>query len=296
MKVSAALRETAIWRAARAIRHEWPHYAGRVFPGPDARALHGLCEGMQRRGGSTTIGYFDDGSIPAEAIVAAYAEMMEQLGAVTPGAVMSGGVALAIKAPPLGFDAAHFRKLATLAQGKGMSLIFDAHGPADADATLAAVEDLLPAFPATGCALPARWARSFSDVARLRDSSARIRVVKGEWPDTDGHGPANMDADYLKLVAALAGRKAPVGIATHKPALAEQALALLNAAGTPCELEQLRGLPRRRTVAVARRLGVPVRLYIPFGPGWTPYAIGAALGRPHIISWMLRDVLNRPDA
>ncbi len=290
MKTSA-LKETALWRAARLIRYEWPRYAGRFFPGPDTRALQRLCDRMEWRGGSTTIGYFDDGSIPGEIIVAAYAGVLEELGERS-----ADRVSLAIKAPPLGFDETHFLRLARLAQSKGISLIFDSHGPDDADRTLNAVEHLLPEFPATGCALPARWERSIHDAARLRDSSARIRVVKGEWPDVDGNKAAiDLDEAYLKLVAALAGRTAPVGVATHKPELAERALALLTAAGTPCELEQLRGLPQRRTAAVAQRAGVPVRLYIPFGPGWTPYAIGAAMGRPYIISWMVRDFLNRPD-
>ena len=78
-------------------------------------------------------------------------------------------------------------------------------------------------------------------------------------------------------------------VATHDPELAERALAILVSAGTPCELEQLRGLPRRRSCAVARALGVPVRIYLPFGPGWWPYAIDRALARPYLPLWALRD-------
>jgi len=69
-------------------------------------------------------------------------------------------------------------------------------------------------------------------------------------------------------------------------------LAALQQAGTPCELEQLRGLPRRRPMAIARRLGVPVRLYLPFGPGWWPYALNNALARPHLPLWAARDLLG----
>ena len=86
-----------------------------------------------------------------------------------------------------------------------------------------------------------------------------------------------------------------MAIATHNPVLAARALDRLIAAGTPCALEQLRGLPRRRTMAAARRRGVPVRLYIPFGPGWWPYAIDKALARPHLPLWWLRDRLGLPD-
>jgi proline dehydrogenase len=118
--------------------------------------------------------------------------------------------------------------------------------------------------------------------------------VKGEWRDPDAD-PGNIDAAFLALVSRLAGRTAPVAVATHQPALAERALYILIASGTPCELEQRRGLPRRRTVAAARRRGVPVRVYIPFGPDWWPYAVDKALARPHLPLWMLRDALGLRD-
>jgi proline dehydrogenase len=205
----------------------------------------------------------------------------------------SGDVYLSVKAPPLGFDPVRLRRIAEAAAGAGLALMFDAHAPKDADRTLEAVAGFLPEFPGTGFALPARWRRSASDAAEFRDSSARIRVVKGEWADPDRPDP-DVEADYLALVARLAGRAAPVAVATHDPILAERALASLLAAGTPCELEQLRGLPARRTVAIARRLGVPVRIYVPFGPGWWAYALDKALARPYLPIWMLRDRLERP--
>jgi proline dehydrogenase len=48
-------------------------------------------------------------------------------------------------------------------------------------------------------------------------------------------------------------------------------------------------------MAAARARGVLVRLYIPFGPGWWPYAIDKALARPHLPLWWLRDRLGLPD-
>lgn len=77
-----------------------------------------------------------------------------------------------------------------------------------------------------------------------------------DWRDPD------IESNYLALVSRLAGRSAPVAVATHDPGLADRALRLLLAAGTPCELEQLRGLPTRRTMAVAKDLGVPVGIYV----------------------------------
>ena len=189
---------------------------------------------------------------------------------------------LALKAPALGFDEALVREIA----GAGLPLAFDSLAETHADRTLALAEQF-----AAGAALPARWRRSADDARRLREGPCRVRLVKGEWADPQADAD-DVAESYLELAGILAGRMATVAVATHDPALAEAALCRLLAAGTPCELEQLRGLPRRRTVATARKLGVPVRLYYPFGPGWWPYATDKALARPYLPLWALWDLLG----
>jgi proline dehydrogenase len=274
------------WAALRKARYALPNYVERIVPGPGPGAAARRCRRLHRRGLAATPGYFQSGDARPEDIVAANLAVARLL------ADREGDVYLSVKAPPLAFDCDRLRKIADAAAAAGMALMFDAHAPKDADRTLEAVSDLLSEFPRTGFALPARWLRSRGDAAAFRDSSARIRMVKGEWADPDWRG-LDVEASYLALVARLAGRSAPVAVATHDPGLAERALTLLLAAGTPCELEQLRGLPGRRTIAVARRLGVPVRIYVPFGPGWWPYALDKALARPYLLSWMIRDRLAR---
>jgi proline dehydrogenase len=272
------------WSALRNARYALPHYVERLVPGPGAGAAARRCRKLNRAGLAATLGYFQSGKARPEEIVAANVALAGLL------AGRSGEACLSVKAPPLEFDPARLREIARSAAAADLALMFDAHAPRDADRTLEALSHLLPEFPRTGFALPARWLRSRGDAAAFRDSSARIRLVKGEWADPAWRG-MDVEASYLALVARLAGRSAPVAVATHDPALADRALRLLLAAGTPCELEQLRGLPARRTMAVARRLGVPVRVYVPFGPGWWPYALDKALARPYLLSWMIRDRL-----
>jgi proline dehydrogenase len=224
------------------------------------------------------VGYFQAEHAAPEEIVAANLAALARL----------DGEVLSVKAPPLGFDPGYLRAIAEAAAAKGIRLMFDSHAARHADATHAAADALLADFPDTGIAMPARWRRSGADAACWRDRPARIRLVKGEWADPISD-VADVQAAYLRLAQALAGREAPVAVATHDPKLAEQVLSILVAARTPCELEQLRGLPRRRTIAVARRLGVPVRIYVPFGPGWWPYALDQALDRPWLPAWFVRD-------
>jgi proline dehydrogenase len=272
------------WAALRAARYALPYQLERVFPGPGARAAARRCERLGQAGLHSTVGYFQARNARPADIVAANVELARRLGG------QSGKACLAVKAPPLGFDPESLLAIARAADAAGLALMFDAHAPRDSGPTLAAVSALLGQFPRTGFALPARWLRSRGDAAAFRDGPARIRLVKGEWADPEWRG-MDVEASYLALAARLAGRAAPVGVATHDPDLAERALTLLLEAGTPCELEQLRGLPARRTMAVANRLGVPVRVYVPFGPGWWPYALDKALGRPYLLSWMIRDRL-----
>jgi proline dehydrogenase len=273
------------WAALREARYALPGYVGLVTTGPGPAAATRRCHRLNRRGFAATTGYFQADDAAPEDIVAANRAVTDLL------SERNGDVYLSVKAPPLGFDAARLRRIAEAARAAGLALMFDAHAPKDADLTLDLVADFLPEFPGTGLALPARWRRSLADSDRFRDGSARIRVVKGEWADPD-EDERDVEANYLGLIARLAGRASPVAVATHDPELAERALGLLLGSGTPCELEQLRGLPGRRTAAVARRLGVPVRVYVPFGPGWWPYAVDKALARPYLLAWMIRDRLG----
>ena len=265
------LRRNPIWVRLRKVRYALPGWIERHVAGEDAATA---ARSLKRLGLSASAGYFSPGGEAPEKVAQTYRELAEKLA--------GSGTILALKAPALGFDEALVRELAA----GGLSLVFDSLTEQHADKTLALAGQL-----SAGIALPARWQRSAADAACLRDGPCRIRLVKGEWAAPHGDVPDVAEA-YLALARVLAGREAAVGVATHDPVLAERALRLLLEAGTPCELEQLRGLPRRRTMAIARKLGVPVRLYYPFGPGWWPYAADKALARPYLPLWALRDLLG----
>lgn len=259
----------------RDARYALPGLVGRCMAGESAGEAARSLAGIGRQGMAASAGYFPHvGDTPA-AIAATYAGLAREL------AGSGGDILLSLKAPALGFGREPVRRLA----GWGLPLAFDSLAGNAAARTL----DLAEEF-AAGATLPARWRRSPDDARRLRDGPCRIRLVKGEWADPVADVPEIAQA-YRELARILAGRKAAVAVATHDPALAEAALRTLIDAGTPCELEQLRGLPRRQTTAVASKLGVPVRLYYPFGPGWWPYALDKALARPYLPVWALKDLL-----
>jgi proline dehydrogenase len=117
-----------------------------------------------------------------------------------------------------------------------------------------------------------------------------FRVVKGEWPDPEA--PAvDPGRGFLDVVTHLAGRARSVRIATHDSRLAKQSVQILRDAGTPCDLELLYGFPVRKLLPEALKLGIPIRIYVPFGHGWIPYCAGYVRRRPAFMWWLIRDSL-----
>ena len=266
----------AVRARLRDVRYGFPDALGRRLPIESSEAAVRAGTRIAARGARLTLGYFAAPEERAEHVAQALVRTAQLLKAAG-----LGTSELALKAPPLGFDPAHVRTIAA----QGLPMVFDALTHDQADRTFA----LARAFDC-GLALPARWGRSLADARLLRDSACPIRIVKGEWADPAGD-PEDVAQAFCRIAEVLAGRPARVQIATHDPVLAEAALAILAGSGTPVELGQLRGLPRRRCSAIAARRNAPLRFYYPFGPGWWPYAIEQALRRPHLPVWAARDLL-----
>lgn len=257
---------------ARAARH---YVAG-------DRAEDAICvaRALEVRSVRATVGYWNDSEEPAEHVEAEYAACLD--------ALERAGLAgyLSIKLPALGADDARLDRV--LARARGRRVHFDSLGPEHADRTFDAIERRLRAHPDLGCTLPGRWRRSVPDAAWAASKGVFVRVVKGQWGDP-GAPERDARAGFLEVVEALAGRARKVLVATHDAALLERALARLGAAGTPTAVEVLHGLPRRRAVKVARRLRVPLRVYVPYGSSWLPYSLEQVRRRPALLVWALAD-------
>jgi proline dehydrogenase len=195
---------------------------------------------------------------------------------------------VSIKAPALGLSSQLLTEALEAASRAHVIVHLDSLGPQTAEPTLALLAQLGPDHQ-IGYTVPGRWRRSLDDVERVAPLAARVRVVKGQFPD---HGRAEMDprSGVLAIVDRLAGRARHVAVATHDTSLAELALGRLRAAATSCELELLFGLPLFEPVRVAARLGVGVRLYIPYGHAWLPYALSQLRVNPRVLWWAARDL------
>jgi proline dehydrogenase len=252
--------------------------------GPNLSDAIDFASALERQGMSSTIAYWNNvGDDPAQ-IYAAY------LRAIDAAADAGIHTYLSIKAPALSMSESFIDAVAARCRDRHIGLHFDAQALSHQSRTLDLIQRLAPSGATLGCTLPARFEQSRRDVEIAVERGLRVRVVKGQWEDP-GHA-IEPRLGFMALIDRLAGRAVHVMVATHEPELAEEALAKLAAHATPAELELLLGLPMRAAKEVAHRLNVPVRIYIPYGHGWLPYAYSDARTDPRILRWILLDALR----
>lgn len=124
--------------------------------------------------------------------------------------------------------------------------------------------------------------RSVDDVRRLISEGAPVRLVKGRYPEAEEHAWQHfedVDAAYLDLATMLLSEDSLVDgvypvLATHDGDLVNRLRRLMTRNGwtaDDCEFEMYLGVRKDFQRAVRGR-GHCVRLYVPFGPDWWPYA------------------------
>jgi proline dehydrogenase len=271
-------------RALRAGFHRLIRSVSRNYiAGPTLEDAARVSGPLAARGYCLTLGYWDAAGDSASHVMQTYLASCDYL------AHLDGQNYLSIKIPALQNDAGMFRALREESQARGVALHFDSLDADHATPMFRFLADhAQPSGGTIGCTLPGRWRRSLDDAELAIDLGLMVRVVKGQSPDPvePERDPA---AGYLSVVRKLAGRARCVRVASHDPLVTRQSLAILKAAGTPCELELLYGLPVGRQVALAREFGVPVRVYVAFGHAFLPYALGSLRKHPGALLRLLRE-------
>jgi CelD/BcsL family acetyltransferase involved in cellulose biosynthesis len=263
----AKLRKAAVRPARAAVDVA----ARRYLAGPALEDALARDARYRERGILTTIGFFDGPDDDARSVLARYEEAVDAL-AGRPGAQIS------IKAPSIGNDRAAVQRL--LDRGDA-GIHLDGLAPDTQTAVLDLACALAPkADGRLGCTLAGRWTRSLDDAARVAEHGLRVRVVKSEWPDPED-AERDPRAGYVAVVRALAEARPPlVAVATQDVHVARRALEILREAEVPSELQVLHGARSKAARAVAGELGVPVRVYVPFGYAWLPHSLVEAARHP----------------
>ncbi len=260
--------------------------AGRAYVAGD-----GLEDGLRvanrhtDAGRTTTLGFFNDDTASPRAVADTYLATIRALSAAH--------AYVSIKLPAMGFSPDLLTEVVQQAHQNGVRLLFDSMWPAAVPEThrmIAQVMDTQACGPLS-LALPGRWRRSIEDARWATRRGLLVRVVKGQWADPDDPH-RDLRQGYMEVIRTLAGRAQLVAVASHDVPMAEEAIAILQEAKTPCELELLHGLPMRASLAMAKRIGVNVRVYVPFGSGHLPYAIAQVIRKPHMAWWLIKDLLG----
>jgi proline dehydrogenase len=273
----------------RALAHRVIARAGRNYAaGESLDDAKRLVATLGERGYGVTLGYWNQDDETADAVISQYR------GAITYLSGIGGDSYLSIKTPAFGSDQTVHETLVGYAAQMHVPLHLDSLAYESADQVI----NLLSAGPTRrtnglGCSLPGRWQRSLQDA----DLAARLgvvpRIVKGQWSD-----PTHPDIDpregFIAVARRLAGNVPLVRVATHDPVLLRESVEILQKTNTSCEVELLYGLPANRAVQVARDLDVPVRVYVPYGHAWIPYALNNLKRNPKALWWLFKDALLGP--
>jgi proline dehydrogenase len=246
-----------------------------------------ICRRLARHGLAATIGYTAMADERARSVADAHLASLDRLAREDIDCHVS------VKLSALAFDPDLFDELDDAAAQSGRVLQLDALGPETVDSTWTLLEHA-PRRGRIGTTLPGRWSRSVDDAARATRLGLRARVVKGQWADAT---PTGLDpaAGFLRVLERLCGQCGDIGVATHDVTLLAASLDRLTAAGAPCTAELFFGLPFRAPAATARRLGVPIRVYVPYGRAAAPYGVADVSGNPAVAWWLIQDLLLGKD-
>ncbi len=246
-----------------------------------------IAASAKRHGYGVTICYWQAADESPDATARRYFEAMKEI------RTHQLDAHIAVKVPALAGRNDLLSDVIGNARRADIPVSFDSHGIDNAAANLDAAAHV--GADRVGCCIPGRWKRSLVDAERAIKLGLRVRVVKGNWAASEDEEHGDIDEGYLGVIDRLAGRCREVGVATHDPALACEAMARLKAAGTPFVQELLYGLPIEPVAAEGRRHQAPTRIYIPYGEAWFPYSAAAAIRRPETIMRLASDIF-RPRA
>jgi proline dehydrogenase len=253
-------------------------YAGRPYLGGET-IEDALCVAarLAREEHAVAFSHWDTGSEGADEIEAM------ALAATTALAATAHDSYLALKPPALHFSRPAARRLASASKAHRVRLHFDSHGADVADLQTAMLAEMLDVVgpDCLGTTIPGRLKRSLDDAEWAIARGLAVRVVKGEWPEP-GAAPCDLRQRFLDVIDRLAGRARHVAVATHDLVLGQAAIRRLRAAGTACEIEVLLGMQADPLLAWAKSNAVRTRVYVPYGRGFIPNAVGLLRHNPRL--------------
>lgn len=148
-----------------------------------------------------------------------------------------------------------------------------------------------------GIVLQTMLHRTKQDVIDMIDRNARVRLVKGayEEPDRVAMGSKENNENYRQLMRLLMNKGNYPAIATHDPAIIEDAIDYARKNTITPDRYEFQMLYGVRTAEQERlkSLGYNMRVYTPFGKDWYPYYSRRIAERPSNALFVVRQFLDR---
>jgi len=232
-----------------------------------------------------------DGTV-AEAHMNQYLQLQQALS--TSG--ISGFVSVKLTQFGLGADdAGAMRRLESVAEGAErlhQLLWVDMEGSAFTTKTVDAYLDVLSRHKGIGLALQAYMRRSESDLKRLLEGGAMIRLVKGAYKEpadvvfTSRH---EVSENFSTLMHLLFERGDKFAIATHDSRLIDEAKKLADSKHVEFRFEMLKGI-RNELKGELVASGYKLCEYLPYGEEWYAYSRRRLTEHPSNVLLLVRSL------
>ena len=239
----------------------------------------------------------------AERVVTEYVTLLTRLADAGLAGTTEVSVKLTALGQALGSDGpeialANAATICWAAQRAGTVVTLDMEDHTTTDATLATLTELRKEFPATGAVLQAYLRRTEADCRDLAYAGSRVRLCKGAYAEPESvafRSPHDVDLAYVRCLKILmAGDGYPM-LATHDPtliAIGRTVATNLGRSSDDFEFQMLYGIRPGEQQRLAR-LGMRMRIYVPYGKDWYAYLVRRLAERPANLTFFARSLLTK---
>jgi proline dehydrogenase len=236
----------------------------------------------------------------AEAAAAAYVSLLgllEQAG-------LSSHVEVSVKLSAVGQALDHalatdlVRRICVAADDAGTTVTLDMEDHTTTDSTLETLRELRVDFPWVGAVVQAYLHRTEADCRDLAVAGSRVRLCKGAYDEPDSvayTSSRDVDDSYQRCLAILMAGKGYPMVATHDPALIQDAERLVvqhERNRDSYEFQMLYGVRPEEQLRLSGE-GALVRVYVPYGSDWYGYLMRRLAERPANMRFFLRSLVTR---
>jgi proline dehydrogenase len=277
-------------------------FASRFVPGETLDAALAVVRDLNAKGISASLDLLGESVTNEREARATGAEYIEILDRIHQQALDAN---VSLKLTAMGLDISEELCISIMhdvldrARDYGTFVRLDMESSAYTDRTLAMFYDrLYPQYKANvGIVLQSYLYRTASDVEKAIHAKCRVRLCKGAYKEPASVAfpdKGEVDANYVKCMQSLLEHGNYPGLATHDPAIIEEAksfVAAHNIDRSRFEFQMLYGIRRDLQTQLARD-GYRMRVYVPFGAQWYPYLMRRLAERPANVAFITGNVMR----